>query len=276
MPSLPPRNPDEPSGLLRTLFVAFSGVLFGVFLSKLKAPPQQSPNRISPKQEAPKENNSGSVLAELTTQITPSPPTTVQTCKCCHHKIPRWKIVLDWLMFAVTTGAFAAAGVYAWIAKSQLDANERPRVSLGKEGTKEQIIVDGPAGSDAGPKTINFPLRYALKNFGHSPAQVSVLAYVINQANGPSARDLASLAEQKCRDDRPEVSSPNYEWAATIVQEMSFGHDANQLRITEDMRKEEFIADSGRCRSAFRADADHSFRAMSISDSGGCRSLIPG
>jgi len=35
-------------------------------------------------------------------------------------------------------------------------------------------------------------------------------------------------------------------------------------------------ADSGRCRSAFRADADHSFRAMSISDSGGCRSLIPG
>jgi hypothetical protein len=34
-------------------------------------------------------------------------------------------------------------------------------------------------------------------------------------------------------------------------------------------------ADSGRCRSAFRAHADHSFRAMSISDSGGCRSLIP-
>ena len=35
-------------------------------------------------------------------------------------------------------------------------------------------------------------------------------------------------------------------------------------------------ADSGRCRSAFRADADHSFRAMPISDSGGCRSLVPG
>src|SRR5882724_6775729 len=36
------------------------------------------------------------------------------------------------------------------------------------------------------------------------------------------------------------------------------------------------FADSGRCRSAFRAHADHSFRAMSISDSGGCRSLVPG
>ena len=35
-------------------------------------------------------------------------------------------------------------------------------------------------------------------------------------------------------------------------------------------------ADSGRCRSAFRAHGDHSFRAISISDSGGCRSLIPG
>jgi hypothetical protein len=35
-------------------------------------------------------------------------------------------------------------------------------------------------------------------------------------------------------------------------------------------------ADSGRCRSAFRAHADHLIRAMSISDSGGCRSLIPG
>ena len=35
-------------------------------------------------------------------------------------------------------------------------------------------------------------------------------------------------------------------------------------------------ADSGRCRSAFRAHADHLFRAMSISDSGGCRSPIPG
>ena len=34
--------------------------------------------------------------------------------------------------------------------------------------------------------------------------------------------------------------------------------------------------DSGRCRSAFRADADHLIRAMSISDSGGWRSLIPG
>jgi len=36
-----------------------------------------------------------------------------------------------------------------------------------------------------------------------------------------------------------------------------------------------YDADSGRCRSAFRADADHLIRAMSISDSGGCRSLIP-
>jgi hypothetical protein len=33
-------------------------------------------------------------------------------------------------------------------------------------------------------------------------------------------------------------------------------------------------ADSGRCRSAFRADADHSFRGMAISDSGGCRSIM--
>jgi prepilin signal peptidase PulO-like enzyme (type II secretory pathway) len=37
-----------------------------------------------------------------------------------------------------------------------------------------------------------------------------------------------------------------------------------------------YFADSGRCRSAFWADADHLIRAMSISDSGGCRSLIPG
>ena len=32
-------------------------------------------------------------------------------------------------------------------------------------------------------------------------------------------------------------------------------------------------ADSGRCRSAFRAGADHLIRAMAISDSGGCRSV---
>jgi hypothetical protein len=52
------------------------------------------------------------------------------------------------------------------------------------------------------------------------------------------------------------------------------GRPQRRLPI-EELGERSRSADSGRCRSAFRAHADHSFRAMSISDSGGCRSLVP-
>src|SRR6202795_3873927 len=42
MPSSPPQNPDEPSGLLRTLVAAFWGVFFALFLSRWRAPNQES------------------------------------------------------------------------------------------------------------------------------------------------------------------------------------------------------------------------------------------
>ena len=64
------------------------------------------------------------------------------------------------------------------------------------------------------------------------------------------------------------LSAPDAEEALKIAAAHA---GAIQLLVTDVV-----IADSGRCRSAFRADADHLFRAMSISDSGGCRSLIPG
>src|SRR5256885_12925407 len=95
MPSSSSQNPPEPRGLLHTLAAVFSGVLFGLFLSKFKTPPQQSMKGTTPSTETDDKNNSGQNFPPLPMQAPPTPSSSENLCKCCHHKMPWWKLELD-------------------------------------------------------------------------------------------------------------------------------------------------------------------------------------
>ena len=118
-------------------------------------------------------------------------------------------------------------------------ASERPRMALDQERGQEGITFDRGVPSDEGPKTVTFFLRYSLKNFGHSPAQVSVSAEVVNQDVG-TAGNLTDRVKTKCITDRAKVKAED-PWPETIVKEGSFGQNENQLKITPEMRNKGFI-----------------------------------
>jgi hypothetical protein len=98
---------------------AFFGVLVGLFLSKLKTPPEQPVNSIAPRGQSTNENEEAKELASFHSHLPGTPQTKDESCKCCHHKTPFWKWVVDWGMLVSTTGAFVAASVYASISYRQ-------------------------------------------------------------------------------------------------------------------------------------------------------------
>jgi hypothetical protein len=177
MPSTPSQNPDNSSGLLKTLGAVFSGVLFGLFLSKLKSPTQQSVGSVSSNTDSDSETNRGNVLPSVPTQTLPSPPNPGNPCQCCHHRIPRWKIALDVGMFLATVGAFIAAAIYAgithrmWTEMQQQTCIQREATTNAKRawiGLSEtpKVQVSSLAG-----KTYSANTELSIKNFGEGPAQ---------------------------------------------------------------------------------------------------------
>jgi hypothetical protein len=120
----------EPSALPQILFASVWAALLLSSFSKSNAPVDESADRISPNQETGEKNDGSNVLSTVMTKIPPSPETTEQACKCCHHKMPRWEKVLKWLTFIATGGAFIAATVYACIAEHQRkDAEHYSKIS---------------------------------------------------------------------------------------------------------------------------------------------------
>jgi hypothetical protein len=239
MSSSSSQKPDEHLGLLKTLASVFSGVLFGLFLSKFGTPINESNNSISPTTKTRDQNDDSENLPPLVPQIPPSPANPENSCKCCHHKMPRWKIALEIGILVFTGGAFFATAHYARTAKEQLEANERPRMALDQERGQEGITLDRGVPSDEGPKTVTFFLRYSLRNFGHSPAQVNITAEIVNQ-DGGSAGSLTDRVKTKCDTDYAKVKAEDT-WPETIVKEGSFGKNENQLKITVEMRENGFI-----------------------------------
>lgn len=140
-------------------------------------------------------------------------------------------------MFVVTFGAFAAAAFYAYVANTQLEANERPRVTLVNRQDEGIVFFDSLAANNA-TTAVEFRLQYLLKNVGHSPAYIDIKSQVVDQ-NYPHSIELQDLVRKKCDSDEPLVRAPTYPWPNVIVQQMSYGQLA-QLEITDAMRKEGF------------------------------------
>jgi len=113
--SSPSQKQDEPRGLLYILF-AFFGFLVGRSFSKLRTPDNNAAYSIAPKSQPDEQNNRfDRLMTPVAPKISPTPPDTENACKCCHHKTPLWKIVLDVGMLLATPGAFIAAAIYASI-----------------------------------------------------------------------------------------------------------------------------------------------------------------
>jgi hypothetical protein len=151
------------------LFGLISGFLLSLFTSKFKTPPQKSVDRISPKDQTNTESEETQPLPYLPSQIPPAPSNSENSCHCCHHKTPRWKIVLDVLTLLVTAGAFVAAAIYAGISyemwkemQTQTINSERAWVGLDVPITIDAIAED--------PTKIMIKGHYTVKNFGHGPA----------------------------------------------------------------------------------------------------------
>ncbi|MGC2464069.1 MAG: hypothetical protein WA517_02665 [Candidatus Acidiferrum sp.] len=180
MPSSQNQNSDEPLGLLHILAAVFSGVLFGLFLSKLKTPIQESVNSISPNVEADDTNQKTQPESPFATNSPPSQSSPDNPCKCCHHKTPRWKIAVDVGMLLATVGAFGAAAYYAHISKkmwyemkttnfqnkTQWEAEHRPWMGL------DGINFTAIKFSSLRPSLISLHLEgtMVLKNFGTYPS----------------------------------------------------------------------------------------------------------
>ena len=101
-----PQNSPEPQGLLYILLSAFA-FLLGWSFSKLSTPEEKSDNSRAAKAE-PDKKNSGTRNFPLPMKVSPIPPESDNSCKCCHHKTPWWKITLE-------IATFLAAVVYAGI-----------------------------------------------------------------------------------------------------------------------------------------------------------------
>lgn len=74
--------------------------MFGALTSALlmlypKRPSSKSPTKISPENDADESDNKPGDLALLSSELAPSPQCADKTCKCCHHKTPWWKVLLD-------------------------------------------------------------------------------------------------------------------------------------------------------------------------------------
>lgn len=145
--------------------LALLGILGLWTWSKLKTPPQQSINSISPTANTGDKNEGRNSLSALQPQIPPAPTDPENTCKCCQHKTPWWKKMIEIGTLLVAIGAFAAAVVYACITyrmwQAMLETNrfngesltisQRAYITIGRpDGAVADIIMPKNPGDKTG------------------------------------------------------------------------------------------------------------------------------
>jgi hypothetical protein len=197
-----PRNSWWLLGLLGVL--AFTRVR-----SKFSMPLQQPIDSVNPKTHGRDENNSANNFMPLAPKIPPSNANSVNSCECCHHKSPWWKILLDVLTFLAAATAAGAAIHYAkisngmWyqmqiqtgIAKDQLEQSERPWIEiLDVKPRGNTTPIGGLSFQKIGPYKsepdirvqANIQVEVTFRNIGHSVADVSPDAELFMPQFSPS------------------------------------------------------------------------------------------
>jgi hypothetical protein len=172
---------NEPRSLLYILF-AFFGFFIGRSFSKLRSPENDAAYSRAPNSQ-PNEQNKRRAdnLTPLAPKIPPTPPDTENACKCCHHKTPRWKVVLEVGMLLATAGAVIAAAIYAsithrmWTEMQQQTCIQR---NAAMNAERAWVGLDGSPRVDVGlleNGKLGANIQFAVKDYGKGPA-LSVMA----------------------------------------------------------------------------------------------------
>lgn len=140
-------------------------------LTPIKKLPQRAEGGISPTTNSKEENEGGDSLSAFEPQVIPTPTNVKDSCHCCHHKTPLWKIILDWLTFLGVVGTVAAATWYACITQgmwkemqTQTDLSRKAlfaSVRNFKLDERAWVIPSLPPGQNAG----NNPQGFTLVDF---------------------------------------------------------------------------------------------------------------
>ena len=181
-PSSQPQNSPEPSGLLQTLAAAFSGVLFGWFLSKIAAPsdaPSENDREsVEPQYKPRPDENLGRGQAQPVSPIPPSPRQQYQPNRG-KDDAPQWKKKTEIAAVCIAGGLLIANIFVTWgtwkAANAAADANNANREAL--EIVQRPFIVVGglpfhrvwtPLPNRQTLKEISF--EAVLTNTGNTPA----------------------------------------------------------------------------------------------------------
>jgi hypothetical protein len=217
MSSLPSQNPDEPSGLLKILGAFFSGVLFGLFFSKLRAPIEQPIRTDRTQDNAEDERRGGQNIPDqpvrvVVERLPPSnPPTHEQQAEKKRDRRPQW-----WI-FIVNIFTLAAVIVYACItaklwhtAEKQIELGERAWVGIDTKAVVNQI---GP----------DFNVQYVVKNVGHSAALIVIIGEPIQKGS-----DWRTRQRELCDERYEQAKRVGSRWgrdAWTVIPEFPMRYD---------------------------------------------------
>ena len=151
--------------------------LLGIFTALFNKPRQKLINSVAPEQESSdKGKHNPDVLSFIPSQLPPAPSNAENICKCCHHKMPWWKITLDVVTVLAALGAFISAAVYASITRNmwkEMQGQTRLQRQIGINTERAWVGLDVPITLDAidiSPTAIRIDGHYTVKNFGHGPA----------------------------------------------------------------------------------------------------------
>lgn len=158
MPSSSHQNSEEPSGLLGTLATVFSGVLFGLFLSKLRAPIQESSESVCP-EDTPEEKNRYRHTEPAT--ISQIPPTPAQQNPTDRKKddTPLWKKIIEIAALPIAIGLLLVNFFQLRLTQEQVHKGQRAYLVW------HHAVLDEPLSIGKSPRA-----TIELLNSGQTPA----------------------------------------------------------------------------------------------------------
>ena len=129
------QNSQEPLGLLRTLAVVSSGVLFGLLLSKLRTPNEDSHDSVSPNNTSKEEHRAVQIGSVVVPQFPPT-STEQQQTKGRANDRPAWEKCAAIAVAAGTIGLLGVNAYQTYLLREQLVGSQAPifefRAALGK------------------------------------------------------------------------------------------------------------------------------------------------
>jgi hypothetical protein len=198
MPSSSSQNSDEPPGLLKILGAVFSGVLFGVFLSKLKTPVQDPVETIHPQNSTDNRQTEAAPPSPLAVAIESYPPPSVSEEEKSDKKRERFyrrgSLVASIATVLITLGILCVTYRYTKYAggqlqtmkgqlqtmQAQMELQERPWIKIVNVETRgNNPMVPALSFQDAHNDfehklQATFQLKVSIKNIGHSVAEIAV------------------------------------------------------------------------------------------------------